>query len=169
MNGFQRFGLVILCILAVMICYPFYPTGATWGFAGIMLAVWTGVIMLLSVFLGFFGLDRFEWVNRLVTLLLLAGVLYSLLGYMPQEDNKTPLVKLQEGLRPSGEDIKTGLKRLTFNFDFEHRNVRSDKNFVNQSDKKKEAEKKAAAKKAAKKEAERHMSEIEIELEPEEE
>jgi hypothetical protein len=140
MNGFQRFALVILCILAVMICYPYYPTGATWGFAGIILAVWTGVIMVLSVLLGVLGLDRFEWVNRLVTLLLMVGILYSLLNYMPQEDNKTPLVKLQQGLRPSGEDIKTGIKRLTFNFDFVHRNVRSDRNFVNQNEKKNETE-----------------------------
>ena len=134
MNGFQRFALLILCILAVLVCFPDYHTGATWGFMGIMLAVWTGVIMILAVVLGVFGLDRFDVVNRLVNIVLLGGILYSLLAYMPQTDNVVPLAKLKQGYRPSADTLKQGIKHLTFNFDFVHRNVRSENNFVNQQD-----------------------------------
>lgn len=134
MNGFQRFALLLLCILAVLICFPDYHTGPTWSFMGIMLAVWTGVIMMLSVVLGVFGLDRFDWINRLVSLALMIGIFYSLLTYMPQTDNLSPMEKLKQGYIPSAGTLKKGVKHLTFNFDFVRRNVRNENNFVNQED-----------------------------------
>lgn len=135
MNGFQRFALLLLCILAVLICFPNYHTAPAWGFMGMMLAMWTGIIMVLAVVLGLFGLDRFSTVNRLSTFALLAGILYTLLNYMPQTDGVSPLNKLKQGYIPSASTIKQGLKHLTFNFDFVHRNVRSENNFVNQQGK----------------------------------
>jgi len=161
MNGFQRFIFLILCILAVMVCFPYYPTGAVWGFVGMVLAIGTAVIVVIALPLGFFGFDRFEWVNRFVTVLLAAGILYSLLTYMPQEDGRAPIVKLQEGEIPSMETVKIGLKRLTFNFDFVRRNVNSEQNFVNQNNKKTTAEK---AKKPVKKEQSEAVSDPDMEI-----
>lgn len=132
MNGSQRVGLVIICILAVMICFPDYSPKAAWSFAGIIFAVWVGVIMVLSVVLGLFGLDKFEFVNRMVSFLLLAAVMYSLLCYFPQDTKPSPLDQLKSGIYPNSATLSQGLKQLTFNFDFVHRNVHNSQNFVNQ-------------------------------------
>ncbi len=132
MNGFQRTALVVLCILAVMVCFPDYPLGAGWMFAGIVLAAWVGVIMVLAVLLGVFGLDRFDFINRVVTLALLIGILYSLLWYFPQDNKPAPIMQLQAGQYPSSQTVMQGLKQLTFNFDFHRRNIHNRNNFINQ-------------------------------------
>ena len=131
MNGFQRFALLVLCILAALICYPYY-TFSVWPFMALILGIWSGVIMALSVLLGLFGLDRFNWVNSLVTVLLVIGIAYSILCFMPQEDNIKPITRIRHGQLPSYADMQRGVKRLTFNFDFNRRNARSQKNFINQ-------------------------------------
>ena len=131
MNGFQRFALLLLCLLAALICYPYY-TASVWPFMALLLGIWSGVIMVMSVILGLFGLDRFNWVNRIATVVLVAGIIYSILWFMPQEDNVKPITRIQNGQLPSRTDMARGLKRLTFNFDFNHRNARSEKNFINQ-------------------------------------
>ena len=135
MNGFQRFALLLLCLLAGMICYPNY-TMSVWPFMGLLLALWTGVIMVMSVVLGILGLDRFAWANRLATFLLIVGIIYSILWYMPQEGTVKPIDQIRQGKVPSISDMEKGIKRLTFNFDFARRNARSQKNFINQQDKK---------------------------------
>ena len=132
MNGYQRVGLVIICILAVMICFPDYSPKEAWSFAGIIFAVWVGVIMVLSVVLGLFGLDKFEFVNRMVSFLLLGAVMYSLLCYFPQDKKPSPLDQLKSGIYPNSATLSQGVKQLTFNFDFAHRNVHNSQNFVNQ-------------------------------------
>ena len=131
MNGFQRFALLVLCILLALICYPYY-TASVWPFMALILGLWSGVIMVLSVVLGIFGLDRFAWINRLVTILLVVGIAYSILCFMPQEDHIKPITRIRHGRLPSRTDMKLGIKRLTFNFDFNRRNARSQKNFINQ-------------------------------------
>ena len=137
MNGFQRFAVLVLCLLLAMIFYPHY-TMSVWPFMAAMLGIWTIVIMVLSAVMGIFGLDRFTWLNRLVSILLVVAIVYSVLCYMPQEDGIKPITRLRQGQYPTRADIEKGIKRLTFNFDFNRRNARSDKNFINQQDEKKQ-------------------------------
>ena len=163
MVGIQRFFLLILCVLLVMICYPdFGVTG--WTFSGTLILIWTGIILIMSVVGSLFGLYRFEGINRFLTWVFLLCVLASLLMYFPQEDNMSPLQKLQKGDVPTGADIKRGLNKLTFNFAFDKRNARSDKNFINQKDAKKTAEENAKkeAEQAAKNAAKKALQKLEI-------
>ena len=139
MNGFQRFALLLLCCLAVLICFPEYPTGTAWGFIGMMIAMWTGIIMIISVVLGILGLDRFESINRITSFVLIGGILFSLLGFLPQDDKISPLSKVAQGKFPSAQTVKRGIQHLTFNFDFVHRNVHNKNNFINQQNPKEAA------------------------------
>lgn len=131
MNGWQRFFILLLCTFAVMVCYPNFD-GAGWSFAGVVMLAWTGVIVVISILSGLFGLYNFNFLNRLITLAFFCGVMYSLLWYFPQKDNVVPINKIKYGEIPSAEDIKKGINRFTFNFDFVHRNARRDENFINQ-------------------------------------
>ena len=163
MVGIQRFFLLILCVALVMICYPDYGI-AGWTFAGTLILVWTGIILIMSVVGSLFGLYRFDGINRFLTWVFLLCVLASLLMYFPQDDNQTPLQKLQHGNIPTGADIQKGLNKFTFNFAFDRRNARSDKNFINQQDAKKAAEEAAKkdAEEAARKAAKKALQKLEI-------
>ncbi len=131
MNGWQRFALLILCCFTVMVLYPDFGTPG-WTFIGIVMAMWTGVIMILSIISNLFGLYRLETFNKLITFVLLCGIMYSLLWYFPQEDKVTPINKIKYGEIPTKADMERGLKRFTFNFDFVRRNARRKENFINQ-------------------------------------
>ena len=131
MNGWHRFGLLLVCCIAVMILFPNYG-GAGWPFIGITMLMWTGAIMIMSLLTNIFALDRMAWFNKLVTLLFLIGFLYTLLWYFPQSDRVSPINKLKHGEYPTSVTMKQGLKKLTFNFDFARRNVHRSENFVNQ-------------------------------------
>lgn len=163
MVGIQRFFLLILCVALVMICYPDYGI-AGWTFAGTLILVWTGIILIMSVVGSLFGLYRFDGINRFLTWVFLLCVLASLLMYFPQDDNQTPLQKLQQGNIPTGADIQKGLNKFTFNFAFDRRNARSDKNFINQQDAKKAAEEatRKDAEEAARKAAKKALQKLEI-------
>jgi len=139
MVGIQRFLLLVLCMLLVMICYPDFGV-AGWTFAGTIILVWTGIILIMSVIGSLFGLYRFEGINRFLTWIFVLCLLASILMFFPQDDKVTPFQKLQRGDIPTGADIQRGLNKFTFNFAFDRRNARSDKNFVNQQDAKKAAE-----------------------------
>lgn len=141
MGGFQRFVLVVLFVLLGLIFFPQY-TFTVWMFVAIVLAVAIGVLMVVSTILAITGLDRFSIVNTLFTLVLLTGTTYAILYYMPLEEGTHPIERLEAGVFPTREDIEMGMKRLTFNFDFNNRNARSEQNFANQQDiKQKEAAK----------------------------
>ena len=131
MNGWQRFGMLIVCCFLVMVLYPNFE-GDAWNFILMVGGLWTGVIMVISVISNLFGLYRFEGLNKLVTIALLGGIIYSLLWYFPQTDKVSPINKLKHGEFPTKEDLDKGLKRFTFNFDFVRRNVNRDENFINQ-------------------------------------
>ena len=131
MNGWHRFGILVVCCVAVMILFPNYDF-AGWTFVGMMLIMWTGAIVLLSLVANMFGFSNSERFNKLLTLALLAMILFSLLWYFPQTDKVSPINKLKYGEYPTKATIKKGIKRLTFNFDFVRRNVRRDANYVNQ-------------------------------------
>lgn len=163
MIGLQRFCLLILCLGLVMICYPDYGA-AGWAFAGTMILVWAGIILIMSVVGSLFGLYRFEGINRFLTWIFVLCVLASLFMFFPQEDKVTPLQKLQQGKIPTGADIQRGLNKFTFNFAFDRRNARSDKNFVNQKDAKQAAEEaaKKEAEEAARRAAKKALQKLEI-------
>lgn len=131
MNGWQRFFLLILCAFAVMVCYPNYDT-LGWSFMGMACLAWTGIIILISIVINLFGLYNFKFLNRLITLVLFCTILYCFLWYFPQTDHVSPINKLKYGEIPTSDDIKKGINRFTFNFDFVNRNVRRAENFVNQ-------------------------------------
>lgn len=139
MSGWQRFGLLLVCCFAVLVLFPNYDmTGLS--FIGLALLMWTGVIILLTIISNIFGLYRFEWLERTITFVIFFAIMYSLLWYFPQEDKVTPINKFKHGEIPTAADIEKGLKRLTFNFDFNHRNARRSENFANQTELKKAKE-----------------------------
>lgn len=131
MTGWQRFFMLIACGVITMILWPQYEsTGLTFMFMSALL--WTCVIIMLSVFSGIFGIYKFEFLNRFVSILYLGALLASLLFYFPLPGGETPASRMQQGKWPTVEDVEKGMKRLTFNFDFVRRNVHRDANFVNQ-------------------------------------
>lgn len=162
MNGWQRFGMLIVCCFLVMVLYPNFE-GDAWNFILMVGGLWTGVIMVISVISNLFGLYRFEGLNKLVTVVLLGGILYSLLWYFPQTDKVSPINKLKHGEFPTKEDLDKGLKRFTFNFDFVRRNVNRDENFINQ-DMNKEKVKKEIKKQVSKK-TDQMIDELDIHVE----
>ena len=162
MNGWQRFGMLIVCCFLVMVLYPNFE-GDAWNFILMVGGLWTGVIMVISVISNLFGLYRFEGLNKLVTIALLGGIMYSLLWYFPQTDKVSPINKLKHGEFPTKEDLDKGLKRFTFNFDFVRRNVNRDENFINQ-DMNKEKVKKEIKKQVSKK-TDQMIDELDIHVE----
>ena len=162
MNGWQRFGMLIVCCFLVMVLYPNFE-GDAWNFILMVGGLWTGVIMVISVISNLFGLYRFETLNKLITIVLLGGIIYSLLWYFPQTDKVSPINKLKHGEFPTKEDLDKGLKRFTFNFDFVRRNVNRDENFINQ-DMNKEKVKKEIKKQVSKK-TDQMIDELDIHVE----
>ena len=131
MNGWQRFGLLILGCFAIMVLYPdFDKTGL--HFIGMTLLIGTAGIFLLSVLSNVFAIYRFELLNKLITLGVLALISYVLLWHFPQTDRVAPVDKLRAGQTPTKADLQKGIRQLTFNFDFVRRNVRREENFSNQ-------------------------------------
>lgn len=131
MTTWQRIGLLILSCFAIMVLYPDFGSNG-WMFIGVTLGVGLGVIMLVALISDLFAIYRFEWLTRLISLVMLVCLIYVLLHHFPQRGNLSPWQQLQAGQRPTQDDINRGIRRLTFNFDFVHRNVRRDENFVNQ-------------------------------------
>ncbi len=166
MTGIQRFIMVVLCIGIVMICFPDFGT-AGWTFAGTLLLVWTGIIVIMSIIGSLFALYRFEGINRFLSWVLLLGALGSVLWLLPQDDKVSPINKIKHGQLPTGADIKRGINKFTFNFAFDRRNARDDANFINQQDPREEAKKQAqkAAKEKARKAAQKALETLDIVVE----
>ena len=104
MNGWQRFAVLILCCFVVMVLYPYFDASG-WTFMGVAFAMWTGVIMVLSVISNLFGLYKFESLNKLIFFVLICAIMYSLLWYFPQEDKVTPINKIKYGEIPTKADM----------------------------------------------------------------
>ncbi len=166
MTGISRFFMLILCVLLVMICFPDFGSSG-WTFAGTIILVWTGVILITSVVGSLFGLYRFDGINRFLTFVLFLGIMFSLLWYLPQDEKVSPINQLKYGQFPTGADLKRGLDKFTFNFAFDKRDARSEKNFVNQKDPKETAEEaaKKAAEEAAKKAVRKAKQKLEVVVE----
>ncbi len=131
MTGWQRFFLLLVCCVGVLILWPQYNSDGLMFMAGAFL-LWTCMIILLSVLGNVFALYKFEFLNRFISLLYLGVMLASLLYYFPLPDDQTPMGRLRQNVWPTVQDAKDGMKRLTFNFDFVRRHVHRDANYVNQ-------------------------------------
>lgn len=147
MNGWQRFGLLVLGCIAVMVLFPDFD-GKGWSFILFTLLGGTAILLVLSVISGLFAIYRFETLNKLITIVFIVCVGYVLLWYFPQVNYPAPIYQLKEGKTPTKADIKRGIRRLTFNFDFVRRNVRLDENFSNQELNKEKKDKKHASSKS---------------------
>ncbi len=169
MTGLGRFVMLLLCTGVVMVCFPDFGA-AGWAFAGTLILVWTGIILIMGIVGSLFGLYRFDGINRFLTFVLFLGIMFSLLWYLPQDGKQHPIVQLQQGQFPTGADIQRGLQKFTFNFAFDRRNARSGANFVNQKDPKIVAEEAAqkAAEQAKRKAAQKAKQKLEIIVEDDE-
>ena len=94
--------------------------------------LWTCIIMLLSVLINLFAIYKSEFLHRLVSLAFLVVMVGSLLYYFPLENKQTPASRLLKHQWPTWQDIQIGIKQITFNFDFERRNVHRSSNYINQ-------------------------------------
>ena len=131
MNGWQRFGLLVLGCFIIMVLYPNFDRNGL-HFIGFTLLVGTGAILLLSVISNLFAIYRFAFLNKIITLAVLGAIIYVLLWHFPQTDGLPPIAKLRAGHTPTQADIEKGIRQVTFNFDFVRRNVRRAENFSNQ-------------------------------------
>lgn len=162
MTGLGRFFMLLLCVVIVMICFPDFGA-AGWTFAGTIILIWTGIILIMGIVDSIFGLYRFDSINRFLTFVLFLAVMFSLLWYFPQDSKVSPINQLKHGQFPTGADLQRGLQKFTFNFAFDRRNARRDENFVNQKDAKTAAEKTAQqAAQAAKRKAAQAKEKLEI-------
>ena len=106
-----RTFLIILCCIAVLICYPYYANGAitimlTWAiitfFAMLVLTIVTRAIVL----------GRSHVFNTLFDITLIVVFLYILLNIFPQLDGTTPYMRLKKGIYPSSQEIEVGFQNL---------------------------------------------------------
>ena len=88
-----------------MVLYPNYDAAGLY-FVGVTLAMWTGVILVLSIISNMLGLYNFPSLNKLITFVLVVMIMCCLLWYFPQKDNVTPINKIKYGEVPTKEDIK---------------------------------------------------------------
>lgn len=131
MNGWAKFFLLIVCCVFTLILWPFYDwTGLK--FMGMLFLLWTALILLVSILTNLLALYKVEILNRFISLVFVLAMMASLVYYFPLENKQTPYLRLQNNVWPTLSDIKAGIKRLTFNFDFVRRNVHRDANYVNQ-------------------------------------
>ena len=163
MNGWQRFGILFMCCFFMMVLFPNYGK-AGWTFIGLIMLMWTGAILLVSLVSNVFALDRFDWINRLLTLAVFCGIMYTLLWYFPQEDKVSPVNKLKYGEYPTMDDVKKGINQLTFNFDFVNRNVK-DNNVLSEEEVNEAKKQVQKAAKAVKKGAESFIEIVDEEKE----
>lgn len=163
MNGWAKFFLLIACCVITLILWPQYNREGL-HFMMMLALLWTCLIMLVSVVGNIFALYKFETLNRLISIIYLIVMLASLIYYFPLQDGKTPYLRMKNNIWPTIADTKEGVKRLTFNFDFVHRNVRRDANFVNQK-----LEDTSAATKKIQKKVEKAQDALDIIVEPIEE
>lgn len=164
MTGLGRFFMLLLCISVVMICFPDFGT-AGWTFAGSLILVWAGIILIMSIVGSLFGLSRFGSVNSFLTFVLFLGIMFSLLWYLPQESKVSPINQLKHGEFPTGADLQRGIQKFTFNFAFDRRNARSQQNFINQKDVKAAQEAAQNAAKQAKRKAAQVKQQLDIVVE----
>jgi len=131
MTGWQRFFLLVVFCVATLIFWPQYDNAGL-TFLGMFFLLWTCIIILFSILINLFAIYKIEFLHRLLSLLLLLAMVACLLVYFPLPGEETPLTRIQNNQWPTVSDVQKGIKRLTFNFDFVHRNANNDDNYINQ-------------------------------------
>lgn len=131
MTGWQRFFLLLVFCVGVLVCWPQYD-GEGLLFMGLAFVLWTCIIILFSVLVNLFAIYKLEFLHRLLSIAFAVLMLGSLLYYFPLKGGETPFSRMQNNTWPTLADVQDGCKRLTFNFDFVRRNVHRDANYVNQ-------------------------------------
>ncbi len=129
MTGWQRFFLLIVCIVGTLILWPQYDReGLTFMLmAGLL---WTCVIVLLSVIINMFAIYKLEFLHRLISILFFGAVLVSLLYYFPLKGGDTPAKRMQNNQWPTLQDVGEGRKRRVYNLNFRRHNVHRAANFI---------------------------------------
>ena len=163
MNGWAKFFLLIVCCVFTLILWPQYNKDGL-QFLGLLALLWTCLILLVSIVGNILALYKFEFLNRLVSLAYLAALLASLIYYFPLENDQTPYLRMKNNVWPTISDAKTGIERLTFNFDFIRRNANNEKNYINQ-----QFDKADSTKKEIKKAVQKTQEMLDIIVEPAEE
>lgn len=118
MTGWQRFFILILCYFAVLVMFPYYPTGSGVTFALASFGIFCAVIIVVTLIVNMLAIYKLPTLNALITLLFVGVVFYTLLNYLPQHERPAPLQQLKHGELPTTADMKLGMRRLTFNRDF---------------------------------------------------
>ena len=131
MTGWQRFFLLIVCMAATLILWPQYDQ-AGWSFVLMAGILWTCVIIMLSVLSGIFGIYKFEFLNRFISILFLGALIACLLYYFPLKNAETPFSRMKAGKWPTTQDVQTGLERLTIDVDFLRRNMHKEGKSIQQ-------------------------------------
>lgn len=132
MTGWQRFFLLIVFCAGVLILWPQYD-GAGVSFLITAFVLWTCLIILLSVLISLFAIDKLEFLHRIISLAFVGAMGASLLLYFPLKEHQTPWTRLKQHAWPTGQDIRTGLKRLNFHVDFLHRTTEQNKSSFGQA------------------------------------
>ena len=103
--------LIILCCLAVAVCYPYYADGAV-----TIMITWAGIaffIMLaLTLITKAIVLGRSHIFNSLLDIALIVGFLYILLNIFIQLDGSTPYMRIKKHIYPTSQEIEIGLANL---------------------------------------------------------
>ena len=131
MSGWQRFFMLFLFTIGILVCFPQYDAKG-FTFMAMAFILWCCIIILFTVVVNLFAIAKFDWLHRILSIAFLLIMLASLLFHFPLEDNQTPISRLKNGQLPTILDLQEGARRLTFNFDFVRRNVRRSDNYVNQ-------------------------------------
>ena len=131
MTGWQRFFLLIVCMAATLILWPQYDQA---GLSFVLMAgiLWTCVIIMLSVLSGIFGIYKFEFLNRFISILFLGALIACLLYYFPLKNAETPFSRMKAGKWPTTQDVQIGLERLTIDVDFLRRNMHKEGKSIQQ-------------------------------------
>lgn len=122
MTGWQRFFLLFLCCIGILICWPQYEAEGI-AFLATAFVLWTSIIMLFSVIVNLFAIDKWEFLHRLLSIVFFVVMLISLLYYFPLPDNQTPYSRLQAKQWPTQEDVIKGIERITFSYNFADQTV----------------------------------------------
>lgn len=156
MSGWQRFFMLFLFTVGILLCFPQYNSKG-FTFMAMAFILWCCIIILFTVLLNLFAIAKFDWLHRLLSIIFLLLMLASLMCHFPLIDGQTPFSRLKNGQLPTVADIEEGARRLTFNFDFVRRNVRRSDNYVNQQYDKPAEQDKKEVKKPVKKPVEKPL------------
>jgi len=133
MTGWQRFFLLFLMSVALLICFPQYGDDGK-IFLALAFILWTSIIIFFTVIMNLLAIVKVDFLHRLFSLMLLIVMAASLLYYFPLEGDETPYIRLKNKEWPTKEDMQRGAKRLTFSYDFVNKGTKQNHPLKDQMD-----------------------------------